>query len=161
GLDVDVAGAPLQRGEDGSVDQADDGAAVALGGEPLDGDGLVSSLVFADDVEDEALAGFFQYALGLLGLLEDVTDLRARRDFGDDPLAEQQTKLVDHHQPARIGDRHDQTPVVRVVQWDEVVAKHQVHGHRAEKVVLNMEVLQIDELAAVATREVARARLLG
>ena len=48
----------------------------ALAGQLLDRDGLVGVLVFGDDIEREAFAGFFQHALRLLGLLQDVADLR-------------------------------------------------------------------------------------
>ena len=41
GLDVNVGGAPLQRGEDGRVHQPDDGADVLFAGQLLDGDVFV------------------------------------------------------------------------------------------------------------------------
>ena len=40
GLDVNVAGPALKRGEDDGVDQPDDRADVALRGQPLDGDAV-------------------------------------------------------------------------------------------------------------------------
>ena len=83
-------------------------------------------LVFADNVEREAFAGFFQHALRLLGLLEDFADLRQRGNFGDDALAQQQADFVDHHQLAGIGDRDGQLAVRGFFQRNEVVAEHQV-----------------------------------
>ena len=35
----------------------------------------------------------------------------------------------------------------------EVVAEHQLHGHGAQQVVLNVEVLQVDELGVIAVGE--------
>ena len=152
-LDVNIAGAPLQRGKDGGVHQADDGADVGLGRQLLDGDGLVGVLVFGDDVEREALAGFFQHALRLLGLLQDVADLRQRGDLGGDAPAQQQADLVDHHQLAGIGDGDHQPAIGLVFQRHEVVAEHQVHRDLAEQFVLDVKVLQVHELAAIALRQ--------
>ena len=43
---------------------------------------LVAALFVADDVQRKAFAGLFEHALRLLGLLEDVGDLRERGNFG-------------------------------------------------------------------------------
>src|SRR6476646_4730223 len=160
-LDMDVAGPALQSGEDGGVHQANDGADVAFGGQPLDGDGFVAArLVFADDVQGEAFAGFFQHALRLFRFLEDVADLRQRADLGDDALAQQQADLVNHHQLAGIGNGNRQPPVRGLVQGDEVVAEHQVHGNLFEQVMVELEVPQIHELAAISPGDIARAALV-
>ncbi len=45
-------------------------------------------------------------------------------------------------------------PSARVLQRHEVVAEHQVHRHLAEQLVLDVEVLQVDELATIAPRQV-------
>ena len=153
-LDVNIAGAPLQGGEDGGVDQADDGADVGFGRQLVDRDGLVGVLVLGDDVERKAFAGFFQHALRLLGLLQHVVDLGKRGDLGRDAAAQQQADLVDHHQLAGIGHGDQQAAVRLVFQRHEVVAEHQVHWDLAEQVVLDVEILQVDELAAIAPREV-------
>jgi hypothetical protein len=47
-FDVNIAGAPLQRGEDRGIDQADDRADVGLGRQLLDRDGFVGVLVLGD-----------------------------------------------------------------------------------------------------------------
>ena len=100
-----------ERGKDGRIHQADDRADVARRRGQLSIEIVSSpSLVFANDVEREPFAGFFQHALRLLGLLQDVADLLEGRNLGDDPLAEQQADLVDHHQLAGIGDRDRQLP---------------------------------------------------
>ena len=44
----------------------------------------------ADDVEREALGDFFEHALGLLGFLEQVGNLREGGDFDAQLLVEQQ-----------------------------------------------------------------------
>ena len=124
---------------------------------------MVSSplvFVFADDVQREAFAGFFQHALRLFGFLEDVADLRQRGDLGDDALAQQQADLVDHHQLAGIGDGDRQPPVRGLLQGNEVVAEHQVHGDLFEQVMVELEVPQIHELAAISPGDIARAALV-
>ena len=113
-----------------------------------------------DHVEREVFAGLLQHALRLLGLLQHVADLRQRRHLGDDAPPQQQADLVDHHQLAGIGDGDHQPPVLRLLQRHEVVAEHQVHFDLAEQFVLNVEVLQVHELAAVAARQVLRMRQL-
>ena len=159
-LDVDVARPPLQCGKNRGVDQANDRAHVAARGrrQLVDGDGLVvPGFVLADHVERESLARVFQHALGLLGLLQNVGDLLERRNFGDDPLAEEQADLVDHHQLAGIGNRNRQPPVRRLVEGDEVIAEHQVHGDLLEQIVVQLEIAQIDEFATIAPRDIPRA----
>ena len=116
-------------------------------------------LVFADDLE--AFAGFFQHALRLLGLLQDVGDLLQRRDFGDDALLQQQADLVDHHQLAGIGDRDHQLAVLRLFQRHEVVAEHQVDGDLLEQLVMQLEAGEVDEFAAIAPRHILRAFQVG
>src|SRR5690348_4334426 len=157
-FDVNVAGPPLQRGEDGGVHQANDGTDVAFGGQPLDGDSLVAALIFADHVQGEALAGFFQHALRLLRLFEDVGDLRKGGDLGDDALAQQQANFVNHHQLAGIGNSDGQPPILRLLQGDEVVAEHQVYRDLLEQVVVELEIAQVNVLAAIAPRNIPRPR---
>ena len=99
-------------------------------------------------------AGFFQHALRLLGLLQNVADLREAGDRGDDAAAQQQTDLVDHHQLAGIGHGDHQPAVGLFLQRHEVVAEHLVHFDLAKQFVLDVEVLQVDELAAIAPRQI-------
>jgi hypothetical protein len=79
GFEVNVRGAALERGEDGGVDEADDGRDVVVVGELLDGDVLFGVLLIGEHVEGEALAGLVEHALRLLVLLEQVGDLRGWR----------------------------------------------------------------------------------
>jgi hypothetical protein len=60
------------------------GRDVVFAGEALDGDVLVGVLVAGEHVEGEALAGLVEDALRLLGLLEQVGDLREGGDAGQD-----------------------------------------------------------------------------
>ena len=47
-------------------------------------------------------------------------------------------------------------PSGSLFQRDEVVAEHQVHRDRAEQVVVELKVAQVDELAAIAPGDVLR-----
>ena len=108
-LNVNVGGAALEGGEDGGVDQADDGADVlGLAGELLDRDVFVGVVVAGEHVEGEPFAGFVENALRLLGFLQQVGDLRKRGHARLDALPEQAGDLVEHHQPRRVADRNHQ-----------------------------------------------------
>ena len=94
-------------------------------------------------------AGFVQHALRLLGLLQQVGDLRERGHAGNDAMAQQAGDLVQHHQPRGIADG-DHQRVLLLLDGHEVVAEHQLHRNRAQQVVLDLEVLQVDELGVIA-----------
>ena len=117
---------------------------------------MVSSavLVLGDHVERKILAGFFQHALRLLRLLQNVGDLGEGGDLGHDAAAQQQADFVDHHQLAGIGDGYNQPAVGLLFQRHEVVAEHVVHFDLAKQFVLDVKVLQVDELAAIAPGQV-------
>src|SRR5208283_3630264 len=160
-LDVNIARPPLQRRKNRGVDQTDDRAHVRARRrrQLVDGDGLVvPGLVLADHVERESLARVFQHAFRLLGLLQNVGDLLQRRNFGDDPLAQQQADLVDHHQLAGIRNCNRQPPVRRLIQRNELIAEHQVYRDLLEQIVVQLEIGQVDELATVAPRDIPRTR---
>ena len=127
----------------------------------VDGEGFFGArgFVFADDLE--AFAGFFQHALRLLGLLENVVDLLQGRDFGEDALLQQQADLVDHHQLAGIGDGDGQLAVLGFLQRNEVVAEHQFRRELLEQLVVKLEVGEVDELAAITPRDVLGAFQIG
>ena len=159
GLDVDVRRAPLERGEDRRVHQADDRPDVFFRGQLLDRDIFVRVLLGEITSKVSPSRRLIQHALRLLRLLQEIGDLRQRGHARDHALAQQAGDLVQHHQAARIADR-DHQPVLHLLQRNEVVAEHHVHRHRAEQVVLDPEVLQVNELAAIAGRERPRARRL-
>ncbi len=149
-LDVDIAGAPLQRVEDGGVHQLDHRRDVAVGGQLVDGERFVLVLFLADHhVQREAFGDLFQHALRLLGFLEQIGNLRQRGDLDVQLLLQQHRQLVDQVQIARIGERDVQVPVLRL-DGHEVVAEHQIHGDGVEQVVIDADFAQVDELAAVA-----------
>ena len=78
-FDVNIAGAPFERVEDGGIDQLDDRRDVGIDrGKLVDGERFVGVVFVADDIEREAFGDFFEHALRLLGLLEQVGDLRER-----------------------------------------------------------------------------------
>ena len=149
GFYVDVGGAPLQRGEDGGIDQPDDGADVFFRGELLDRDVLVGVVFRGEDVEGETLGGLVEDALGLLGFLEQVGNLRKGGHTGDDSLPQQAADLVQHHEAAGIADR-DHQAVFELLQGHEVITEHHVDGHAAEQFVLDTKVPEIDELTPIA-----------
>src|SRR5215469_77194 len=157
GLNVNVGSAPLQGGENRRIDEADDRAGVARRRQFVDRQGFFRArvLVFADD--GEAFAGFFENALRLLGLLQDVGDLLKRGYLGDDALLQQQADLVDHHQLAGVGNGDGQLPVTGLFQRHEVVAEHQFDGDFLEQLVVKLIPAEIDELAAVTPRHVLGA----
>ena len=149
---MNVGGAPFESGEDGGVDQPDDGADVFFAGELLDGDVFVGVVVAGQHIEGEPFAGFVQNALRLLRLFQQVGDLRERGHAGDDAMAQQSGDLVQHHELRRIGDR-DHQRIGPLLEGHEVVAEHQLYRDGAQQVVLNLEVLQVDELGAIARGE--------
>jgi hypothetical protein len=112
-FDVNVTGAALEGREDDGVDQADDGAHAGIARELLHGDIFVAVLFLADDLEGEALGGLIEHALGLLGALQQIADLRSGGDFDLQALAEQQRKLVGELQLAGIGHGDGQSVVSR------------------------------------------------
>ncbi len=151
-LYVDIGRAALKRGKDGRIHQADDGADVFFAGELLDRNIFVGIVFAAHHVEGEAFAGFLKHALRLLGLLQDLSDLRERGNARHDAMAEQPGNLVEHHQLRGVADG-DHQRLALLLDGHEVVAEHQFHRHRAQQVVLDLEVLQVDELGVIALGE--------
>ena len=159
-FDVNIGGAAFEGVEDGGIDQLDDGRDIGIGGGQLvDGEGLVRIAVFGDDVEREAFGDFLEDALRLLGLLEELGNLREGGDFDAQLLVEQQRQFVDQVEIPRIGEGDIEGSVLRV-QGHEVVTEHQVHGDGAEEIVIDAGFAQIDVLAAVARGDGLRLLLL-
>jgi len=152
-LDVDVGSAALQSGKDGGVDEADDGADVlGLAGELFDGNVFVGVVVAGDDIEGEPFAGFVEDALRLLGLLQQIGDLRKSGYADKDARPEQVRDLIEDHQAGRVAHSDDQH-LALLFDGHEVVAEHQFHRDGAQQLVLDLEVLEIDELRAVTRRK--------
>ena len=75
--------------------------------------------------------------------------------------AEHDAQLVDHRQIRRVGDDDDERPAVAAVRH-EPVAKHQVRRDRPEQLLVDAELVHVDELEAIAFRELLGLRdLLG
>ena len=73
-------------------------------------------------------------------------------------VAEQHRQLVDHRQVGRIRDDDDERVALAAVRH-EAVAQHQVGGNRAEQIVVDAELREIDEREPVALGQApARAR---
>ena len=152
-LDVDVAGAPFERVEDRRIDQTDDRRDVGIAGQLVDGKGL-AGVFGANDVENEALGDFFENALRLLGFLQQIVDLRQRRDVDAQLLAQQQGDFVQFRELPRVGDGDFQR-AVPLHHGHEVVAEHQIDGDRPEQVAVDVDVIEIDVAVAVAGRDFA------
>ena len=67
-------------------------------------------------------------------------------------MAEQACNLIQHHQQRGVADR-DHQRVVLLLDGHKVVAEHKFHRNGAQQVVLNLEVLQVNELGAIALRQ--------
>ena len=118
---------------------------------------FVGIFLFADDVQRETFGDFFEHALGLLGLLEQVRDLRKRGDLDAQFLAEQHRQLIDQAQVARIGERDFKRTVMRL-NGHEVIAEHQVDRNGVEQVVIDADHLEVDEFVIIALGNRAGAR---
>ena len=118
----------------------------------VDGQRLVGIAVFADHVEREPFGDFFQHALRLLGLLQQLGNLRERGDFDAQLLVQQQGQFVDQVEVPRIGQGDVERAVLRV-QRHEVVAEHQVHGDGAEEIVVDARFPQIHDTRSGSARQ--------
>ena len=156
-LDMDVARAPLDRTEDGRIDQPDDRALV--GRQLLHRQLIVAAVVFAEDLHLEALGRFLQHARRALALLEHRLDGRRGADRHLDRRAEKHGELVDHRQVGWIRHDDDERVPVAVIRH-EAVAEHQVRRNGAEEFVVDAGLRQVDELEPVAVGQpLRRARL--
>ncbi len=106
GLDVNIAGAPFERVENGGIDQLDYRRDIRIGrGQAIDGERLVAVFFFAHYIERKALGHFFEHALRLLGLLEQVGDLRERSHPDTQLLPQQDREFVNQVEIPRIRQR--------------------------------------------------------
>ena len=149
GLDMNIRRAAFESVKDGGVDQLDDGGnVVVLAGHFVDRQRLVGVFLI-DHVEREAFGDFIENALRLLGLFEQVGDLRERRHFDVQLLIDEDGEFVNKVEVSRIGEGNVERAVARL-QRHKVVAEHQIHWHGAEKVVVDAHFFKVHELAAVA-----------
>ncbi len=129
----------------------------SAGAQLVDGKRFVGVFFFANNVEREAFGDFFEDALGLLGLLEQIGDLGKRGDFDAQLLAEQDGQLVDQAEVARIG-QGDFERTVMGLNRHEIVPEHQVDRDGMEQVVIDAGFAKVDELVIVALGHGAGAR---
>ncbi len=89
--------------------------------------------------------------LRLLGSLQQIANLfcggHARSQF----FSKQQGEFVAQQDQAGIG-RRNREHVVLLLEWNEVVAEHQVRGNGAEKFRIDALFAQIDEGHTIAFR---------
>ena len=99
----------------------------------------VSSGIFfvPDNVEREAFGHFFENALRLLGLLEQVRNLRKRRNLHPQLLAEQHRQLIDQAEVTGIGQRDFEGSVIGLNRH-EIVTEHQVDRDGVEQIVVDL-----------------------
>ena len=156
-LDVNVAGAALDGGEDGRVDQPDDRAAVAR--QPFDGEIVVCKVIVFEDLDLKFLGRFVEHALGALALLQHALDGRTCPHHHADLRAEDDAELVDHRQVGRVRhDNHERLAIAPVRH--EAVAQHQVRGNRPEQLLVDPEVVHVQEVEPIPIGEAARRGFL-
>ncbi|SRR5258708_40309060 len=79
-LDVDVAGAPLERGEDNGFDEAHHRAGGAIASQTVAGNRLVAILIILGSLKGKSFGGLLEHALGLLGTFQQIADLAGGSD---------------------------------------------------------------------------------
>jgi hypothetical protein len=139
---VNVARPALDGGVNRGVHEPDDRTRV--GGHLLDGELLISLLVLVEDLQLEALGGVLEDARRAFALLQNRLDRRCRRHHRLDRGAEQHAQLVDHRNVSGIADDDDQRVALASV-GHEPVAQHQLCGDRAEEIVIDVEVREVQE----------------
>src|SRR5580704_2962037 len=92
-FDVNVAGSPLEGGEDNGFHQANDRADRGVAGEAIAGNGLVALFFVFTNLQSERFGSLFQHALRLLGALEQVADLARRGNLDCQFLAQEKREL--------------------------------------------------------------------
>ena len=105
-----------------------------------------------DHLQGEAFGGLVQHALGLLGALQQIVDLRSGGDFDLQLLAQQERQFVGEVQLTGIGHGDHQSVFARFHRH-EVVTEHQFGGNTAEKIRVNPLFAQVHEGAAIAFRQ--------
>ena len=156
-LDVNIAGAALNRRQQGGVDQLDDRA--LIGADAVDRQHLVAVLVLLNELDAKVFGRFVQHPLSALRLLQDLANECGHADPHLGRLAELQLELVELDDVGRIGHDDGHAPGQLCV-GNEVVAQHQLHRHGPQQVVVDAVVAEVDELEAEALGELLRLRRL-
>ena len=136
-FDVNIAGAPLQRVEDGGVHQLDDRRDVAVGGgELVDGEGFVGVALFATtssakpSVTSSSTRCDCSVFLSSSAICESVATLTCSFLFSSRVSSSIRLRL-------RGSARAISSVPFCGLHGHEVVAEHQVHGDGAEQVVID------------------------
>src|SRR5437667_2740906 len=79
-FDVDVAGAPLECGEDNGLDEAHHRAGSAIARQTVAGNRLVAILIILGSLKSESFRGLLEHTLGLLGAFQKIADLAGGSD---------------------------------------------------------------------------------
>ena len=79
-FDVDVARSAFEGGEDYGVHQTNDGAHAGIARELIHRNIFFAVFFVADDLQREPFGGLIEHALGLLGALQQIVNLRSGGD---------------------------------------------------------------------------------
>ena len=158
GLDVDVAGAPLNRRVDRRIDETDDRA--GIGGQFLDRELVLAGIVLPQNLQLEALGGLLEDTGRALALLQDRLDRGRGPDHHPDRRREHHRQLVDHRQIGRIRNDDHQRLSFATIRY-EPIPQHQLGRDGAEEVVVDAEVGQIEERQSIPVRQPPRLRDFG
>ncbi len=79
-FDVDVAGAPLECGEDNGLDEAHHRARGAIASQTVAGNRLLAILIILGSLKRKSFGGLLEHALGLLGTFQQIADLAGSSD---------------------------------------------------------------------------------
>ena len=116
---------------------------------------FVACLVFAEQLQLEALGRLLEHARRALALLQDGLDGRRRADRDLDVRGQEDRQLVDHRQVGRIGhDDHERVPLP--VRRHEPVSQHEVGRDRPEEIVVEVVVRRGRRTRAGSVRPAVR-----
>src|SRR5258706_5547025 len=105
GFDVNVRCTPLESSKNNGVHQADHRADCRLSREAIRGKSGVRFFLIFDDRQGKRFGRLIEYALGLFGPLQQVSDLRRVGNFKNQLLAQQQRKFVAYQYLSVLRDR--------------------------------------------------------
>ena len=145
---MDIAGAALNRVEEGRVDEFDDRR--RIGGDLVEREDLLAFFVLLNQLDPEVLGRLVEHPLHALGLLQDLLDGSTRADLGLHGPTEQGLELVHLDDVRRVRHDDDEAPVLLRL-GDEEIAEHELEGHGPEEVVVDPEARDVDELEPVHT----------
>jgi len=153
-FDVDVTGAALERREDDSFDEFDDGAGGCIARDAIAGKRFLCFLFDLARLKREGFGGLLENTLRLFRALKKIADLPGCRDLNGKLLTKKKLQLVCERDLAWFGNG-DGKHVVLNFEGNEVVAEHQVGLDGAKKFRVNALLAQIYERKTVTLGEPA------